>query len=273
MTDVAFLCAMPIELRPLVRRLGLRPMRAGSMRAYAGSCGGRPVLAMVTGIGTARAAAATERLLGLVTVRHVRVFGISGALDASTPIGAVVRPEVVIRGATGTTHVPAPGQGQTPAEGDPGSHKQGRTALWTADELITDPQMLAKLRAKGVVALDMETAAIAEVCQRSGVSWSVVRAISDRADDGTVTEEVFGLSHADGTPDLAAVTRYVVRHPRRVPGLIRLAADARRATRLAADAAISDIAGPLLHLYSDSNGADDAPEPGRGRPGMRPKGE
>jgi adenosylhomocysteine nucleosidase len=248
MTDVAFLCAMPMELRPLVRRLRLHRTRADGVPAYSGSCGGRPVLAMATGIGTARAAAAAERLLGAVAVDHVMVFGISGALDATTPIGTVVRPEIVIRGATGTTHVPEPGPGLAPAAVSPRSEQHARTALWTADDLTTDPRVLAELRAQGVIALDMETAAIADVCQRSGVGWSVVRAISDRADDGTVTEEVFRLSRADGTPDVAAVAGYVVRHPRRVPGMIRLAGDARRATRLAADAAINVIAGPLLHL-------------------------
>jgi nucleoside phosphorylase len=36
----------------------------------------------------------------------------------------------------------------------------------------------------------METAAVAEVCEERGVPWSVVRAISDRASDGSVDAEV-----------------------------------------------------------------------------------
>ena len=35
--------------------------------------------------------------------------------------------------------------------------------------------------------------------------WSVFRAVSDRATDGSVDDEVFRLSRPDGTPDPAAV--------------------------------------------------------------------
>ncbi len=58
--------------------------------------------------------------------------------------------------------------------------------MWTNDELITDLDELAALHAeRGVVALDMETAAIAHACEQRGVPWSVFRAISDRSSDGS----------------------------------------------------------------------------------------
>jgi len=237
MTHLAFLCAMPMELRPLARRLALRRARVEGITAYAGTCAGRPALALATGMGTTLAAAATERLLDAAAVSHVQVFGIAGAVDGATPVGTIVRPELTVDGASGRQFVPRAAAGV-------GGGLSG--ILWTTDELITGEDVLADLRARGVVALDMETAAIAEVCARRGVGWSVVRVISDRAGDGTVTEEVFRLNHGDGTPDLAAVTRYFLRHPGHLPRMIRLAGDARTATRLAADAAINDIAGPLM---------------------------
>ena len=51
--------------------------------------------------------------------------------------------------------------------------------MWTNDELITELEELATLHERGVVALDMETAAIAHACEQRGVPWSVFRAISD----------------------------------------------------------------------------------------------
>jgi hypothetical protein len=91
------------------------------------------------------------------------------------------------------------------------------------------------------VSLDMETAAIAEVCEERGVPWSVVRAISDRASDGSVDADIVGLSHQDGTANLPAVTRYLVRHPGAVPRLVRLARESKLATERAADAAIRAV--------------------------------
>jgi adenosylhomocysteine nucleosidase len=226
---VAFVCAMPMELAPLARRLGLRRAEVGGVPARAGTLDGRPVVAVVTGMGTRLAAAGTARLLDAVTPARVVVVGITGAVDDDTPIGAVIVPERVVDHATGREHEHRPLGPATP-----------RGALWTTD-VITPAADLPALRARGVVALDMETAAVALACEERGVPWTVVRAVSDRATDGSVDDEVFHLSRPDGTPDLRAVARYVARHPGRVPGLVRMARDARLATHRAADAAVAAV--------------------------------
>jgi len=138
----------------------------------------------------------------------------------------MVVPDVVIDGSTGAEHRPAPLAGLG-----------GHGALWTTATLITQPRELARLTERGVVALDMETAAVAEVCEARGTPWSVVRVISDRASDGTVDDEVFGMSRQDGAPDWRAVARFVLRHPGRLPGLARMGRDAARAAATAAGAA------------------------------------
>jgi adenosylhomocysteine nucleosidase len=89
-----------------------------------------------------------------------------------------------------------------------------------------------------VVSLDMETAAIADSCERRGIPWSVFRVISDRASDGSVDEEVFKMSNQDGSPNGKAVARYFLRHPHHIPQMAKLAKGARLATEAAADAAI-----------------------------------
>jgi adenosylhomocysteine nucleosidase len=142
-----------------------------------------------------------------------------------------VLPEVVVDAVTGKEHRPEPLGGGTP---------HGK--MWTGDTLTTDLDVVAGLRAKGVVSLDMETAAIAEVCEARGVPWSVFRAISDRATDGSLDEEVFHLSNQDGTPNPAAVAKYFLKHPDRVPRMARLAKGAKLAAETAADAAISACA-------------------------------
>lgn len=226
---IAFICAMPVELQPLTKRLGLvRPEQANrGMRT--GELDGRAVVAIVTGMGTALATEGTQRLLDAVTPEHVVVVGITGAVENETPLGALVVPERVIDAATGRVHHHHPIGGAT-------THG----AMWTTD-VITPPGELPALREQGVVALDMETAAIAQVCEERGVPWSVFRAISDRASDGTVDDEVFHLSRQDGTPDPRAIVRYVLRHPGRVPRLARMGKAMKTATVRAADAAIAAV--------------------------------
>lgn len=227
---IAFVCAMPMEVEPLVHKLGLHPGRVGGMDAQVGTLAGRDVVAIVTGMGTTLAREGVTRLLDAVPdLERVVVVGITGALEEETPIGTLVRPAAVVDSATGDEFVPAP-------FGDAGE-PSGR--MWTGDRLITDLAELADLRSRGVICLDMETAAIARVCAARGVAWSVFRAISDRACDGTVNDEVFRLSNQDGTTDEAAVTRYLAEHPERVPALMQMAKDAELATGVAADAAIT----------------------------------
>lgn len=230
---IAFICAMPLELRPLVRKLALQKKDIDGVTVHSGSLKGHEVVAIVTGMGTKLAMAGTERLLDAIAIDRVVVVGITGAVENVTPIGTLIRPEVVVNSATGTEHRPMP-----LGEGSP------RGKMWTTDTLITGADALAGLRAQGVVSLDMETAGIALVCERRGIPWSVFRVISDRASDGSVDEEVFGLSHQDGTPNAPAIARYFAKHPTRIPRMAQMTKDVKLATETAADAAIQACTNP-----------------------------
>lgn len=211
----------------------LEKTRVGSLDVYTGSLGDRSVVAVVTGMGTALATERAERLLEAVEVERVVVVGITGAVENETPIGTLILPEVVVNSATGAEYRPAP-------LGD--SKPSGK--MWTTDALITSLEVIAGLRATGVVSLDMETAAVAEVCERRHIPWSVFRAISDRAIDGSVDEAVLSLSNRDGTPNAKAVAAYILKHPGRVSAMARMAKEAKLATQRAAEAAISAVSQP-----------------------------
>ena len=225
---VAFVCAMPIEVEPLVRMLSLQEADVDGAKFHTGALDRRPVVAVVTGMGTELATAGMTRLLAHFDVAWVLVVGITGALESETPIGTLVLPEIVKNSESGATFRPV-------AIGD----AVHRGTMWTTNGLTTDAEKLARLRAEGVVSLDMETAAIAEICDARGIPWSVFRVISDRANDGTVDDEVFHLSNQDGTPNHAAIARYMAKHPERLPLLAEMAENAALATRTAAEAAIA----------------------------------
>jgi nucleoside phosphorylase len=225
---IAFVCAMPMELQPLVKKLALRKSVFGGVVVRSGSVDGRDIVAIVTGMGTKRATQGVEQLLDAVSVERVVVVGITGAVDNVTPIGTLVVPEVVVDSATGTEYRPH-ALGEHPPHG----------VMWTTDELLTAPDVLRVLRDRGVVSLDMETAAIAASCETRAIPWSVFRVISDRASGGSVDSEVFHLSNQDGTPNPRAIVRYFLTHPARIPTMARLAKGVRLATHAAADAAIA----------------------------------
>jgi len=224
---IAFVCAMPMELEPLTRKLGLREETIGGVEVQTGEVHGRRAVGIVTGMGPALATEGAGRLLDAVSVRWVLVVGITGAVDNDTPIGMLVLPEVVVDGATGAEFRPAPIGTAVPS---------GK--MWTTGVLLTDPEVVGGLGRQGVVSLDMETAAVAALCERRGVPWSVFRVVSDRASDGSIDEEVFRLSNMDGSPNNEAIERFFAEHPERLEVMAKLAEGATLGAERAADAAI-----------------------------------
>lgn len=211
---------MPSELRPLVRSLGLT--RADGDPYFTALVPAGQVVAARTGIGTKLAAAAAHRLLDAHPVDHVVVCGVAGGLGPSR-VGDVLFPEVVVDKVSGDEFRAAPFGVSAPA---------GR--LVTHDDFAMDPAERRALEAAGVVAVDMETAAVAAVCRERGVAWSAVRSISDLV--GVTPHDVIGLVKPDGSPDVPASMRYLATKPWRFPRLLRLGRDAERAARRAADA-------------------------------------
>ncbi len=223
---MGLLAPMEHELQPLVRRLGLEPDGV----FHRGRVNDLEVIALLTTMGMTAAAEATRRLLD-EGVDWVIVVGIAGGVDQqAVTIGDVVVPEAVIDRATGTSYRPTP-LGDLEAAG----------TISCGDDLIVDPARLAELHAEGIVAVDMETAAVAAVCEAAGCRWSVFRSISDYAGEGLVDAELFAMSGPDGTADADAVTKYLEAHPEKLDDLLRLAEDMTTATEAAAEAAVRSL--------------------------------
>ena len=83
----------------------------------------------------------------------------------------------------------------------------------TSDDFHVDPDELVELEAAGVIALDMETAAVAAVCEKHGCAWSVVRSISDMANDHPIGDDVMNLARPDGTANVPGVAQVRVDAP------------------------------------------------------------
>lgn len=216
---VGLLTPMPSEFAPVVKALSLQRTASG----YTGAAGTIELVAAKTGVGTRLAALATERLLDAAPVDHVMVIGIAGGMGPSK-VGDLIYPEVVVDKDSGAEYRPAPFFAV---------ESKGR--LVTHDDFDMKPAECEALVAAGFIAVDMETAAIAGVCERRGVKWSAVRAISDLV--GVTPGDVIGLVNPDGTPNVGASIRYLVTKPWRIPKLVRLGMESQRAAKGAAEAA------------------------------------
>lgn len=223
MTVIGVVAPMRSELRPFVRAAGLE--RSGDR--FGGRVGRYDVVATTCGVGMERAARTAGELIANDHVDRVVVIGIAGGVDTSLPIATVIRPEVVVDGVSGPEYRPDHWGTGAP---------RGRIA--TFDDFETEMEVMHDLRHQGVTAVDMETAAVVQVCEARGVPCSVFRAVSDDATDGSVDAATADMLRPDGTPDVKAALRYLLRRPWRIPRLARLGRDANRAAKAAARAAL-----------------------------------
>jgi hypothetical protein len=191
---------------------------------------GAQVATGVLGIGTVLARSSTERLIGETAPDHVLVIGVAGGIGPTTSIGGLVVPEVVLDGASGAEHRPTT---------IPGLENRG--TLHTSDELVVEPDAVQRLVDRGVVALDMETAAVAAVCAERDLEWSVMRGISDHADAELIDQAILGLMGPEGEAKPGAVAGYLARHPTRIAHLNRLAKGLDAATSASSRAALQAL--------------------------------
>jgi adenosylhomocysteine nucleosidase len=228
---IAILAPMRNELQPLLAPLRLESSGGLEPGLLQGSIGRVEVVAALAGIGMTAAAQCTTRMLEAVSPDHLVVVGIAGGIGSSVAVGDLIVPDLVMDLASGEKLCPAP-LGGLPRHG----------ALASCDALLEGPEEVRSLEAQGVVAIDMETAAIAAVCERHGCPWSVFRAVSDQADGTGTDADVLALVDSEGRPNPAAVARFVLTRPHRIPQLVRLGRGAKAATGTAARAVVDALA-------------------------------
>lgn len=223
---------MPLEFDAIVAAFGLHPDDDQPER-HIGQVGGSRVSCIHIGMGPPATRAALVRMLDESAPRfdrvdHVMVAGICGGLDPVVPVGTVINPEMVVDHTSGDTYRHRP----------PGGHPVAGT-LVTTETVTLDPYLSMRLFEQGCMAVDMETAAVAEVCEAKGLPWSVYRCIGDRIFDGLLDERVLAMTNPDGSGDQETMERLLADDPDLSAKLEQLAKDSTRAARLAAEAAVA----------------------------------
>ena len=229
---VLVLAPMPLELEAIVTAFGLRRAADADDALMRGRVGDHDVTAMHIGMGPPSTRAALTRVFDVdqpdrTTYDHVMIAGICGGLDPDLPVGTLINPEMVIDHTSGATYVHRP----------PGSEpKAGK--LITTEGVSLDANQSLRFFDDGCIGVDMETSAVAEVCEANGCPWSVYRCISDRHFDGLLDEQVIKLANPDGSGNREAFERLLAEDPSILPKLEQLGRDSALGARLAAEAAV-----------------------------------
>lgn len=233
MTTIGLIAAMPDEIRPLLRLV--KPWErslCGRFPLWRLRTGDADLCLVESGMGVDRAAAATKALLAASPAVIVS-FGFGGAALPGLRVGElVVGFSSWLAGPQGL--VPRRGIDRTLAEGL-ATELDRRCGGVARGEIVTSTRILRKRdlanRLPATIAspvLDMETAAVAEVCHRHGIPLVALRAISDdAAEELDFSLDEFTDSEMAIRPLKVLAT--ISRKPCIIPQLLRLARNSRAA--------------------------------------------
>ena len=217
---------MPLEMHAIVTAFGLSPTTEARDSPWKGRLGDSDVTAIHIGMGPPLTRKATTRLFDTamadnVPIDHVMVAGICGGLDPDIEVGTLINPEFITDHTSGTSYRHSP-PGDTPLVGK----------LMTTEQVTLDVSVSQRFFGDGFVAVDMESSAVAEVCEARGCGWSVYRCIGDRYFDGLFDQRIVQATNPDGSGNAEAITRLIAAEPDLAAKLARLSRDTTRAARL-----------------------------------------
>jgi adenosylhomocysteine nucleosidase len=159
---IAIVCAMPQEIKPLVRKW--RKVEERGLTFFEGEM----AIAVAGGIGSAPAAMATMTLIAREQPTCVITVGLAGALRRDLRVGDVLWPRTIVNSATGKRFTSRWTESQ-------GTLLSGRA--------IASAERKQQLREEFAAdAIDMESAGVASIADSCGLPFYAVKAISDEVD-------------------------------------------------------------------------------------------
>jgi adenosylhomocysteine nucleosidase len=225
LSGVGVVAALASEARALGPSMprGGTPIRLSELALL-----GDGALLAVSGIGRSAAVAAANALID-AGVSSLMSFGMAGALDPALEPGSVVLPRELILGDSRRFEADAAWCERVAGELSPlRTVTQGM--LLTADTAVDTPAHKAEaFRDTGASAVDMESAAVAEVAAQHRLPFIAVRVIVDTAAD-KLPQAVVAASRA-GKVRLGRLVAGLVTAPGEIASLIRLAQRYRIAMR------------------------------------------
>jgi adenosylhomocysteine nucleosidase len=199
---IAIVAAMREELRALQADLrDIRIERIAGRDFHLGSLHGRPALLALSGIGKVAAATTAALLLDRFDVNALLFTGVAGGLQVGVGVGDVVVADELLQHDLDASpifprwEVPLTGRSRFPADAawsdalanaarSLGYHTH-RGLVVSGDRFVSTAAESRALRAAlpDALAVEMEGAAVAQVCHDFARPFAVVRTVSDRADD------------------------------------------------------------------------------------------
>ena len=232
---------------------------AGRVRdVVSGRLGGRPVVLAATGDGARNAGAGIAALLGALPVRELLVLGISGGLTGDLREGDVVIATRVLDESAPAAPALADGSVVEAAARACGARPAVVVTARHIADSAAEKRRLAALAGPTTAVVDLETAHYVAAAAGAGLPWTVLRAVSDTADEA-LPALLNRARDEGGAVRRAGVVRGLLGDPGALPALMSLRRRLKLCGEALARAATAVVTGGVAHL-SRTPGTVDRPE-------------
>jgi len=237
--DIGLVCALPMEIQPFLDRCEHVKKYTGGSYVFRGGFLDRIKVAVVqTGVGFARARAATQALIDAHSPPWILSVGFSGALQTGMKIGDIV---------VATSVCDLHGQELKNDVHFPEDREQGLYVgrVINTDQIVrTVEEKLRLAEQHDALAVDLESLAVAQVCEAEKKGFMAIRVISDDC-SVDLPSEVMSILGETGAVRAGAALGAVFKRPESIKEMWKMRGDASRAaTRLA-----SFLDGVVVQLY------------------------
>lgn len=227
---LAIVSAMHQELRALLPLLEApHIVQLGGRRFHSGSMHGQPVVLALSGIGKVAAAATAVLMMQVFEARALVFTGVAGGLAPEVQVGDVVVARELLQHDMDASplfprfEVPLTGRARFAADAAwaaalvaaaraSGAARVHEGLIVSGDAFIASAAQSTALRAllPDALAVEMEGAAVAQVCSDFARPFAVVRTISDRADDSAHVDFATFIDETASVTTRALVERLMV---------------------------------------------------------------
>ncbi len=231
---IALMYALQQEMRPIVERLHVsKKFNMEGVLFYQADLDGLPVTLVQCGIGRNNAIKATNYLLRSLKIKLLISSGIAGGMREGIGVGDLIMAENVSYSKQSDFE-----NGELQLESDfPCKKEVVQLAkqlssdlelklhygnILTVDKVISQAKTKRKIgEQNSFLAVDMESAAIAEVAREKGIEFAAIRSISDDIEDD-LEIDYDGIISSEGKVRVSNLALKVMKDPRQLAALRRL---------------------------------------------------
>lgn len=221
------------EVSPFLARLHQRRYRR-DLNGFEGRLEDESIFLLATGIGQAHARERAEQALALIPPPRLAITtGVAGALSSALHCGDLLLADrLLLQNASDRPAQVFPADPLLLGQAEQALREAGldprRGAMLTAGRVLGDraaKQLAGEI--SGAIAVDMESAAVAQVLERRAIPWLCLRAVLDEQGDEVVGTE---LTDAEGRVAPLKAALHLLKHPKHLGQLPAMARKLGRAT-------------------------------------------